>query len=72
PIQEGTDLVQGLNLLVVHNKSPWVTIMNRKSLLSDPFHVGIKSFVQTHFILDKARPCTPLKDHVVSAVFFEA
>ncbi|MCU7909968.1 MAG: hypothetical protein KZQ71_16260 [Candidatus Thiodiazotropha sp. (ex Lucinoma aequizonata)] len=28
--------------------------MNRNSLLSDPFHVGIKSFVQTHFILDKA------------------
>ncbi|MCU7897436.1 MAG: hypothetical protein KZQ61_01515, partial [Candidatus Thiodiazotropha sp. (ex Lucinoma aequizonata)] len=29
-------------------------IMNRNSLLSDSFHVGIKSFVQTHFILDKA------------------
>ncbi|MCU7887041.1 MAG: hypothetical protein KZQ66_19720, partial [Candidatus Thiodiazotropha sp. (ex Lucinoma aequizonata)] len=54
PIQEGTDLVQSLNLLVVHIKSPWVTIMNRNSLLSDSFHVGIKSFVQTHFILDKA------------------
>ncbi|MCU7879458.1 MAG: hypothetical protein KZQ66_10295, partial [Candidatus Thiodiazotropha sp. (ex Lucinoma aequizonata)] len=35
-------------------KSPWVTIMNRNSLLSESFHVGIKSFVQTHFILDKA------------------
>jgi len=31
-----------------------VTIMNRNSLLSDSFHVGIEPFTQTHFILDKA------------------
>ncbi|MCU7889140.1 MAG: hypothetical protein KZQ66_14060, partial [Candidatus Thiodiazotropha sp. (ex Lucinoma aequizonata)] len=75
PIQEGTDLVQGLNLLVVHIKSLWVTIMNRNSLLSDSFHVGIKSFVQTHFILDKAHAC-PLSQSPIlfccSAVAFSS
>ncbi|MCU7888433.1 MAG: hypothetical protein KZQ59_09535, partial [Candidatus Thiodiazotropha sp. (ex Lucinoma aequizonata)] len=52
PIQEGTDLVQGLNLLVVHSKSPWVTIMKQELppfrlisrwnqvLRSDSFHIG--------------------------------